>query len=299
MTRLAASRTAYYPNEIMNPKENLLRAIRRDHPQWVPEGLDGPVYMANVATISAPVVERPDNVAIATPSAWNGRTTNMPRAVRFQRMAAIRFAASAAGDRTSRSPTSRIRIGTPFEHEANAVDRDENLVMGFVQMGLFERSYLLLGMEEALMAFLTDPDDMYDMLGAVADYKIELIRKFDDVIDMDMLWFGDDWGTQQAMFYSTRRLAPRHQAALETDLRLHEGAEIIINQHSCGKIEAVFRDMVDLGADIWNPCQPCNDLARLKHDFGDRICFHGGIDSQFVLHRPGVTPEEVLRGRGA
>ena len=72
--------------------------------------------------------------------------------------------------------------------------------MGFVQMGLFERSYLLLGMEEALMAFLTDPDDMYDMLGTVADYKIELIRKFDDVIDMDMLWFGDDWGTQQAMF---------------------------------------------------------------------------------------------------
>ena len=47
----------------MKPKENLLRAIRRDHPQWVPEGLDSPVYMANVATIWAPVVERPDNVA--------------------------------------------------------------------------------------------------------------------------------------------------------------------------------------------------------------------------------------------
>ena len=49
----------------------------------------------------------------------------------------------------------------------------------------------------------------------------------------------------------------------------------------------------EMGADIWNPCQPCNDLARLKRQYAGRICFCGGIDSQFVLNRPGATPEEV------
>jgi hypothetical protein len=39
---------------------------------------------------------------------------------------------------------------------------------------------------------------------------------------------------------------------------------IMINQHSCGKIEAIFEDLVEMGADIWNPCQPCNDLAALS-----------------------------------
>ena len=53
------------------------------------------------------------------------------------------------------------------------------------------------------------------------------------------------------------------------------------------------RDIVEMGADIWNPCQPCNDLAGLKRRFGGRIAFCGGIDSQFVLDRPGVTPDEV------
>jgi uroporphyrinogen decarboxylase len=48
-----------------------------------------------------------------------------------------------------------------------------------------------------------------------------------------------------------------------------------------------------MGADIWNPCQPCNDLADLKRRFGGRIAFGGGIDSQFVLNRPGVTTTEV------
>jgi len=68
---------------------------------------------------------------------------------------------------------------------------------------------------------------------------------------------------------------------------------LLVNQHSCGKIEAIFEDMVEMGADIWNPCQPCNDLAALKRQYGGRIAFSGGIDSQFVLNRPGATPEEV------
>ena len=48
-----------------------------------------------------------------------------------------------------------------------------------------------------------------------------------------------------------------------------------------------------MGADDWNPCQPCNDLASLKRRFAGRVTFCGGIDSQFVLDRPGVTTEEV------
>jgi uroporphyrinogen-III decarboxylase len=48
-----------------------------------------------------------------------------------------------------------------------------------------------------------------------------------------------------------------------------------------------------MGVDIWNPCQPCNDLAALKKRFPGRLTFCGGIDSQFVLDRPGVTLEEV------
>ena len=48
-----------------------------------------------------------------------------------------------------------------------------------------------------------------------------------------------------------------------------------------------------MGANIWNPCQPCNDLARLKKLYGDKIAFAGGIDSQFILNRPGVTVAEV------
>jgi len=176
---------------------------------------------------------------------------------------------------------------------ADAVNRTESLVCGFVEMGLFERTYLLLGMEEALMAYVSEPDLMMELVSAIADYKISLIERFDEAADLDMVWYGDDWGTQNDLFLppdTWRRILRPHTQRIYDCLKARH---IIINQHSCGKIESVFSDMVEMGADVWNPCQPCNNLAALKKEFAGRICCFGGIDSQFGLDRPDVTPREV------
>ena len=61
------------------------------------------------------------------------------------------------------------------------IDRDQYLIQGFIEMGLFERSYLLLVIEEALINYTLEPDLMSDLLGAPADYKIALITKFHEV----------------------------------------------------------------------------------------------------------------------
>jgi uroporphyrinogen-III decarboxylase len=179
--------------------------------------------------------------------------------------------------------------------EADQIDRDQVLVEGFVELGLFERAYLLLGMEQALIGYLEDEEQMSAMLSAIADYKVELIGRFHEAARLDIIWYGDDWGTQTGLFLPPevwRRTVRPHTQRIYDAMK---SRGILINQHSCGKIEAVFADMVEMGADIWNPCQPCNDLARLKSLFGNRITFCGGIDSQFVLARPGVTTQEVRR----
>lgn len=177
--------------------------------------------------------------------------------------------------------------------QAQAIDREQYLLSGFVEMGLFERSYLLLGMEEALVQYLLDPEEMGALLDTLADYKISLIRHYYEAAHMDMIWYGDDWGTQRNLFVpvDTWRKIIRPPTQRIYDCMKELG--ILINQHSCGRIESVVGDIVEMGADMLNPCQPCNDLKALKQQYGSRICFCGGIDSQFVLNRPGVTPEEV------
>jgi len=148
-------------------------------------------------------------------------------------------------------------------------------------------------MEEALVRYQTDPDAMGELVAAIADYKIALIERLDDLADLDILWYGDDWGTQTNLFLrpDTWRQVIKPQTQRIYDCMKRRS--ILVNQHCCGKSDSIFADMVEMGVDIWNPCQPCNDLVDLKRRFGGRVAFCGGIDSQFVLNRPGVTPEEV------
>jgi uroporphyrinogen-III decarboxylase len=247
--------------------------------------------MESVVTIGSPAVERPraagcDDFGVRWDMGIEGCGTY-----------------PAAGGRTIADlPRWREQIAIPdvdamewsaVETHASGVDREQCLVMGFVEFGLFERSYLLLGMDEALIGYLTAPETMEELIAAVADYKVRLIERFDDAADLDILWYGDDWGTQDNLFVHPqvwRRVIKPHTQ------RIYDCAKkrgILVNQHSCGKIESVFDDMVEMGADVFNPCQPCNDLARLKKRHAGKIAFCGGIDSQFVLDRPNVTLGEV------
>lgn len=271
---------------MMTPKDNLLRVIHHDNPEWVPDGMESAFW------IGSPVVERPLQTDM---DAFNVEWSYNPD---------IETGTYPTHDGHPIRDFSRWReqITIPgldgidwsgVKERSKKVDRDANLVMGFVEMGIFERSYLLLGMEEALVRYQTDPDEMGELAATIADYKIELIDRFDDAADLDCIWYGDDWGTQTNLFLrpdTWRRTIKPHTRRIYDCMKQKN---ILVNQHSCGKIDSVFQDMVEMGIDLWNPCQPCNDLADLKRQFGGRVTFVGGIDSQFVLNRPGVTPAEV------
>ncbi len=271
---------------MISKRENLLRAIQHDSPQWVPNGME------SVVMIGPPVIERPGQPGKdAFGVNWS-----------LEEGAEGGTYPTHGGHTIADLNSWRDQITIPnvddlewsnVEARAEEVDRDEHLVAGFVEMGLFERSYLLLGMEAALMAYLTEPELMTEMVDAIADYKVALIERFDDVADLDMIWYGDDWGTQNNLFIPPKIWRRVIRPATKRIYDCMKERNIIINQHSCGKVESIFVDMIEMGADVWNPCQPCNDLAALKREFTGQISFCGGIDSQFVLDREGVTPEEV------
>ncbi len=270
----------------MTQKENLLRVINHNFPDHVPNGLE------SVEWIFPPVVERPaqsgkDDFGVkwdieedaegGTYPAHNGHTiTDISK---WQEQ--ITF------------PDLESMDWNSVAKKVKEIDRNENFLCGFVEMGLFERSYLLLSMNEALISFLTMPDEMEELISAIADYKIKFIELFDDAANLDIIWYGDDWGTQNNLFMPPnvwRKIIKPHTQRIYDCMKKRN---IIINQHSCGKIDEVFGDIVEMGADIYNPAQPCNDLARLKKEFTGKITFCGGIDSQFVLAKPDVTEQEI------
>ena len=56
--------------------------------------------------------------------------------------------------------------------------------------------------------------------------------------------------------------------------------------HSCGAVREAIPELIELGVDILNPIQPAAagmEPEGLKRDFGEQLCFHGGVDIQYLL----------------
>jgi uroporphyrinogen decarboxylase len=62
--------------------------------------------------------------------------------------------------------------------------------------------------------------------------------------------------------------------------------------HSCGKVQELFPDLIEIGLDVFNPFQPeVMDLVEMKRLYGDCLSFYGGMSIQKVL--PFGSPEDV------
>jgi uroporphyrinogen-III decarboxylase len=78
---------------------------------------------------------------------------------------------------------------------------------------------------------------------------------------------------------------------------VHKNTKWKTFKHSCGAIEPLLKDLIDVGFDIINPVQwTANgmDAKHLKREYGKDIVFWGGgVDTQQML--PFGTPEEVRK----
>jgi uroporphyrinogen decarboxylase len=62
--------------------------------------------------------------------------------------------------------------------------------------------------------------------------------------------------------------------------------------HSCGRVQELFPDLIELGLDVFNPFQPeVMDPYEMKRQFGRQLSFFGGMSIQKLL--PYGTPEQI------
>ncbi len=163
---------------------------------------------------------------------------------------------------------------------------------------LFEPSMAhLRGMENFLMDCYDDPQWAGSLLDGLADYYIQLgIRAVDEGVDI--LRIGDDIGAQTGMLIPPelwRNLVkPRLKRMIEAFRK--KNPRIIILYHSCGDFSPIIGDLVEIGAEFLSTMQPVGNmnLAEIKKEFGGRVAFKGGLDTQQLL--PHGTPEEVREG---
>ncbi|MHC4593102.1 MAG: uroporphyrinogen decarboxylase/cobalamine-independent methonine synthase family protein, partial [Planctomycetota bacterium] len=90
-----------------------------------------------------------------------------------------------------------------YEHGAGMVRdlKDEYWIVGGVACTVFETAWALRGMDRLLMDFVVDPDLADAILDIPYNYHLAAARRLVE-IGVDMVWLGDDVGTQSGMLMS-------------------------------------------------------------------------------------------------
>ncbi len=165
--------------------------------------------------------------------------------------------------------------------------------------GFLELLLWLQGYEDGYINLIANLAVTEAILDKVLELKLAYAQAVLETVGdkVDVFYLGDDLGQQRGPQVSQelylRCFHPRLCEYHGSVRRWAPGARIFF--HCCGDCYEFLPHLVETPIDILNPVQVSashmSDTARLKREFGDRLSFWGGVDTQHVL--PHGTPQEV------
>ena len=176
-------------------------------------------------------------------------------------------------------------------------------IMTKIGGAVFELATYMRGMQQLYIDLALNPEFVNKLMGKIASIQaqrdvnaLKVVGEYIDILRLS----GEDMGTQEGPLISTemfnKLIRPHLQyvwsTAKEALLAQNPSGKIML--HSCGSVRPFIEDWIEMGLDALDPIQVSAkgmDTAELNEEFGDRLVFHGGIDTQHVL--PFGTPEDV------
>lgn len=165
-------------------------------------------------------------------------------------------------------------------HESRA------LVYGFADV--WQRPALVRGWANMFVDMAEHSDWCHFLSRKFTDFYIEDYTRAAEASNgrIDFFLLISDLGSQRGPLISLRMFHEFVAPYLKEMIDLIHGLGARVLYHSCGAIRPFIPTLIDLGVDVLDPIQPAGpemSPERLKAEFGDRLCFHGGIDMQNVL----------------
>jgi uroporphyrinogen decarboxylase len=305
----------------MNPRENVLAAMRRQNPERVPFGLSftPPMYDLFVEKTGAhspaeywdfdarwtyfrSPSEKAEYKAYFPEGLPEGSWIdewgigNVPGSMfHFAKMIAPLGNAQSVDEILSYPlpDFTRLECWQPIESDVSEYRGRGYAVGAGLEMTIFEVSWYLRGMENLMSDMLQNPDMATALLDRITEIRIFQAQTVAR-IGVDVMALGDDISMQTGMLMSPRMwrkwFKPRLAAVIAAAREVKP--DILVQYHTDGDCRAVIPELIEVGVDILNPIQPeCMDPVEIKQQYGDRLSFSGTIGTQSTM--PHGTPEEV------
>ncbi len=146
----------------------------------------------------------------------------------------------------------------------------------------------MCGMETMLCLMASEPEIASAILECLTNVYLGMNERIFSAANgkLDICFMGDDFGCQQGLLMKpeTWRALIKPQLA-----RLYKHARergLVCMHHCCGSIAEVIPDLIEMGVEVLDPIQVRAvgmEPASLKAKFGERLAFHGAVDTQQTL----------------
>lgn len=163
---------------------------------------------------------------------------------------------------------------------------DNKYLLTGIFMLLFERLQALRGFENALTDIYLERDKIEILADRIIDYDLAIIRniatRFPGIING--FQFSDDWGTENQLMINPNLwrdfFQPRYKKLFDIchDVGWH------VWMHSCGKVNAIIDDLIDIGVDVIELLQPTLlGIEEVGRKHAGKVCFLSICDIQKTL----------------
>ena len=177
--------------------------------------------------------------------------------------------------------------------ECGELDRENKLVLVPSARGMFEFSHAMMGMEDALVNYMLEPDHMYELLDAYTNWKIESVKSVIDVMRPDIIMNYDDWGSKHQLFIPPDVWRAILKPLYRRFYAYIKSRGVIVMQHCDSHADEVAEDMAEIGMDIWQGVTPENDIPGVIERTEGKLLLMGGVDMS-LIDIEGVD-EEIVR----
>ncbi len=183
--------------------------------------------------------------------------------------------------------------GQYIKDACDEIRKNDLIINARLTQTMFEKAWQMRGMEP----FLVDLIDDREMAECLIDhiFRVQVgIAKSMSQAGCDILSLGDDVATQRGMMISVETwrevLKPRLSMIIQESKKIKK--DLLVFYHSCGNVEAILDDLVEIGINIINPVQPeCMDVFSVYRRYGGKLVIWGGLGTQKVL--PFTSAENV------
>ena len=156
---------------------------------------------------------------------------------------------------------------------------------------IFQRAWFLRGFENFLMDMALHEQFAHELVDVIMEYTTKVVTEALSY-DVDAFFLMDDWGQEAGLLISPQMWREYFKPGMEKLFKMVKERSIFLFFHSCGDIDCLIPELIEMGLDVLNPFQPeVMDVYQIKRKYGDRLSFYGGIGTQDVL--PHATVDEV------